>query len=199
MGRVKRFREMEIDAIMPATRYTKLSGLIAASLAITPPAHGAEGERLAAPMLPGFVLGFEAANARESIREDVPRGETVDRWTRMVTTQRFAGLAARSTPAEYGRTIAGLVAPACPGARVSPAVSLTVSGRQAGRFQVDCPRNQGGQRETFILLAIAGASDMHVKQVAFRGPLSAADLAWGYKYLGAVALCRPRDPQVSCR
>jgi hypothetical protein len=117
----------------------------------------------------------------------------------MVTTQRFTGLAVRSTPVAYARTITGSVPQACRGAAVSPIASLTVSGRAAARFQVDCPRNQAGQPESFILLAVAGQSDMHVKQVAFRGVKSAADLAWARNYLDHTVLCRPRDPQVGCR
>lgn len=169
------------------------------ALATASSAATAAGERLASPLLVGFVVGHSAANAEQSIREEVPRGETVERWTRMVTTQRFTGLAARSTPEAYARVIAGQLPQACPGATISPIAALTVSRRPASRFQVDCPRNRGGVPETFILLAIAGQSDMHVKQVAFRGAKTAADLAWARNYLAATVLCRPRDPQVGCR
>lgn len=156
-------------------------------------------ERLASPPLAGFVQGYQAANAQQSIREEVPRGETVERWTRMVTTQRFGGLAARSTPAAYARTIVESAPRACPGAVVSPIASLTVSGRAAARFRVDCPRNRQGHAETFILLAVAGQSDMHVKQVAWRGAKSAADVAWGRSFLERTVLCRAGDTQAACR
>ena len=155
----------------------------------------APAESLVSPGLSSFVVGYEAANAAQSIREEVPRGETVERWSRMVTTQRFTGLAERSTPDDYARTIATSVPQACPGATISPIVSLTVSSRPAVRFQVDCPRNEGGQPESFILLAVAGQSDMHVRQVALRGPKGAADLAWARDYLDHTALCRLRTPQ----
>jgi hypothetical protein len=181
-----------VNKAIPAATFA----LLVASAA---PAFAAEPvERLKAPVLPGFVVGFEASNATQTIREEVPNGETVERWTRMVTTQRFTGLAARSTPAVYARTIASQLPQACPGATVSPITELTVSRRPAARFQVDCPRNATGQTETFILLAIAGARDMHVKQVAWRGGKSASDLAWASGFLAKTVLCRPRDPQVSC-
>ncbi len=168
---------------------------LASASAAAPPA----GERLVSPPLPGFVVGYSAANAAQSIREEIPRGETVERWSRMVTTHRFTGLAARSAPSAYARTIVGQVPQACPGATVSPVASLAVSRRAAARIQVDCPRSRGGLPETFILLAIAGESDMHVKQVAFRGNKTPADMAWAQNYLAATVLCRPRDLQVSCR
>jgi hypothetical protein len=185
---------------MNSTRFG--AGLAAALVALAMPASAQMtpgSERLVSPALSGFVVGYQAANAVQAIREEVLRGETVERWSRMVTTQRFTDLAVRSTPAAYARTITGSVPQACRGATVSPIASLTVSGRAAARFQVDCPRNRGGQPESFILLAVAGQSDMHVKQVAFRGAKSAADLAWARNYLDHTVLCRPRDPQASCR
>ena len=159
-------------------------------------AQTAQGERLVSPSLPGFVEGFARANAEQSIREEVPRGETVEAWSRMVTTQRFTGLAERATPLAYAGNILSHVPQSCPGARASKPVSLTVSGHAAVRFQVDCPRNARGQAETFMLLAIAGRSDMHVKQVAWRGGTTPQALAWGRDILARTALC---GPQAACR
>lgn len=146
-------------------------------------------ERLVSPPLPGFVAAFDKANAEQSIREEIPKGETLDRWTRMITTQRFTGLAARATPSEYAGNILGHVPQSCPGAKTSRPTSLTVSGRPAVQFQVDCPSSAGGKPETFILLAIAGTSDMHVKQVAWRGGFTPQALGWGRDFLAKVALC----------
>ena len=159
-------------------------------------AQTAAVEQLVAPPLAGFVEGFARANAGQSIREEVPRGETVESWTRMVTTQRLTGLAARATPLEYAGNILGHVPRSCPGARVGRPASLTVSGRAAVQFQVDCPRNAGGTAETFILLAVAGRRDMHVKQVAWRGRIGPKDLAWGRAFLAGVKLC---GPEGGCR
>lgn len=173
-------------------------GLLAgAALALGAPAMAqSAGERLAAPPLPGFVVGYSAGNAQQSIREEIPRGETVQRWTRMVTTQWFAGLAARATPAQYARTMLSKLPQQCPGARVSPVDSLTVSGRPAARFQVDCPIGGG---ETFILLAVAGQRDMHVKQVAWRGPTTSAGLQWGRGFLAGTVLCNTGSREAACR
>lgn len=172
--------------------------LAMAALGSATMAIAADGERLVGPPLSGFVVGHSAANAGQSIREEIRTDETVQRWTRMVTTQRFTGLAARSTPAAYARRIAGQLPQACPGATISPIASLSVGGRPASRFQVDCPRSQSGVSETFILLAIAGQRDMHVKQVAFRGAKTAANLAWARGFLAGTTLCQPRDRRPAC-
>lgn len=171
-------------------------------LPLTPALAQSGAEHLAAPALPGFVQGYQAANASQSIREEIPRGETVQRWTRMVTTQRFAGLARRASPHDYAGNVLTGVQRSCPGARTTPATAVTVSGRPAARFQVDCPRNPatGGQAETFILLAVAGPSgDMHVKQVAWRGGTTPAGLAWGRAFLAGVTLCTAADRSPACR
>lgn len=170
-------------------------------LALSTPAiaGAADAERLVSPALPGFVVGYSAGNGEQSIREEIPRGETVEAWSRMVTTQRFAGLSARATPATYARNIIASLPRSCPGAATSAIAALTVSGRPAARFQVDCPRNGGGQPETFILLAIAGGSDMHVKQVAFRGRTTPAGLAWARSVLAGTVLCTPASKAAACR
>lgn len=176
---------------------------VTAALAILPivaAAQPATRERLVALPLPGFVVGYTAANAQQSIREEIPRGETVQAWTRMVTTQRFTGTARAATPEVYARNTMAGIPGACPGARVSPVASLRISGRPAAQFQVDCPRSAGGRPETFILLAVAGpGGDMHVKQVAWRGGTTPQGLAWGRGFLAGVALCTAADRTPACR
>lgn len=178
-------------------RWTTLSILAFPLAAIAQPVAR---EDLVAPALPGFVVGHEVGNERGGIREEIPRGETVQAWTRMVTTQRFTGLARIKPPTVYVRdSLAGLPA-ACPGARVSPIVALRVSAAPAARVQVDCPRSAGGRPETFILLAVAGPSGtMHVKQVAWRGGTTPQGLAWGQSFLAGVALCTAASRAPACR
>lgn len=174
--------------------------ILLAALALPSAAWGQPlSERLASPAVPGFVTGHSASNASQSIREEVPRGESVQAWTRMVTTQRFGGLARNTTPAQYAQNVMVAVPRACPGAQVSPLASLKVSGQNAVRFQLDCPRSAGGRPETFILLAIAGPADMHVKQVAWRGGTTPAGIAWGRQFLAETVLCLPRDRQRACQ
>ncbi len=133
---------MKMGAIMRQAR------LGAATLFLALPgmalAAAAGAERIVAPALPGFVVGYTDANATNSIKEEVPNGETVEAWTRMVTTQRFGGLAAKITPVIYARNIIAGIPKACPGSAVAPVEALTVAGRPAARFQVDCPRKRAG-------------------------------------------------------
>lgn len=164
-----------------------------AAIALAPilmAAAPAAQERLTAPPAPGFVVAYSAANDAQSIREEVPTGETVDAWSRMITTQRFTGLAQRTTPAQYLAIVAQALPKSCPGGTTSPVESVAVSGRSAARMRADCPRlAQTGKPETFFMLAIAGSRDMHVKQIAFRRVPSAADERYAASFLAGVKLC----------
>src|SRR3712207_2429941 len=107
--------------------------------------------------LPGFVEAHRVEAANGMIVEWVPQGESVERWTRMVTIQRFSGAAQRLRPQDLlNNMIAGLRS-GCPGARTSDVQRLTVSGRAAARFRADCPLNPSTRLpETFTVLAVAG-------------------------------------------
>jgi hypothetical protein len=172
-----------------------LAALLLALPALAAPAAHAN-EVLVAPDLPGFVVGHSAVNARQSIKEEVPQGETVQNWTRMVTTQRFAGLARSVSPARYAKSILDGLPVACPRATASSVQAI--EGQNGVRFKVVCPRTAHGKAESFFLLAIAGRDDMHVKQVAFRGEASSDDFLWARKYLAGVFLCRKKAENPVC-
>jgi len=162
-------------------------------------AASAGEEHLAAAALPGFVVGYEAGNAQQSIREEVPVGETVEDWTRMVTTQRFAGGATRVSPVELIGNVAKAFFAACPGGRTSEPVPTVRGGHAAAQFRADCPLlAQTGKPETFILLAVSGTADLHVKQVAFRRVPTGDDVRWGEDFLAGVALCGAGEHTAAC-
>lgn len=173
-------------------------GLAVLALVAGANASAQSAERLVAPALPGFVVGYSAANAVNSIREEIPIGQSLQRWTRMVTTQWFADLATKVTPAQYAQNVIAPLPRACPRASVSPIENITVSGRQAVRFQVDCPKNSGGTSETFMFLAIAGQRDMHVKQVAFSSLSPPATREWARRLLAATVFCTIGDRTPAC-
>lgn len=172
---------------------------LAALLAILPLLAGLPAqakETLVSPDLPGFVVGFAKVNANQSIREEIPQGETIQRWSKMVTTQWFRNLADRITPAEYANSMLAQLPRSCPGATASAV--QTLSGQEAVRFKVVCPSTATGLAESFFLLAIAGEDDMHVKQVAFRGEASSDDFLWARKFLTGVYLCRREGDDPKC-
>ena len=145
----------------------------------------AAAEALSAPALPGFVVGFNKAAGGSSIVEQVPQGETVHDWTRMVTTQRFAGLAARTGGDGFLSLMLGGLQRGCPAARVTYRRPVG----SAAQMRVDCPLNPAtGKPETFFAKAMPGKPDMHVAQVAFRRVPTPADVKWAEAHLAKVAL-----------
>lgn len=150
--------------------------------------------------LPGLVIAFHRAEGGSMIVERVPPGETYERWTRMVTNQRFAGVIARGgTLSEWrGHFLEGL-GTGCPGFKAGDPVRVDVVGRPALEFRVDCPRNPAtGLPETFFIRAIAGRADLHVAQVAFRHVPTAAEAEWARQHLATVTLCTRRIASPIC-
>ena len=168
---------LAIAAILPA-------------LALAGTAHAqATEERLSGPEVPGFTIGYAAASDTQSIREEVPEGESTQRWSRLITTQRFGGLATRITPKKYAERVMRAMRKRCSGVEIDDTRSFMLAGRKAYQFEVECPVGATGRREAFIMLAVAGVNDMHVKQVAFRGQIVDSGLVWGRRYLDAVTFC----------
>ena len=148
----------------------------------------------------GFIVGFEKANAEQSILERVPAGETVERWTRMLTSQRFVGRARDPGPRQLLVNMQGLMRGACPGGSTSEIVPMTVSGRPAARMRADCPLNpQTGLPESYFIVAFAGTNDLFAEQVAFRRVPTAADLSFASKDLQQVRWCMAGSKEPACK
>ena len=174
-----------------------IAATMAAMLTLAAQADG--GEWIAQAELPGFVIGHRLEGSNGMIVERIPEGESVHRWTRMVTVQRFTGVADRMRPEDLLANMTRGLATGCPGARAGEVASLQVPGRPAARFRVDCPRNPAtGLPETFVAQAIAGETDMHVAQVAFRRVPTSEDAAWATRQIESVVLCTAASRDGAC-
>lgn len=169
-------------------------------------AFTAAGPAMAAPTewsmrvpVPGFVVGFDRANNEQSIVERVPKGETVENWTRMLTSQSFTGRGRDPGPRGMLTNMQGLMKQACPDGGTTAIVTMTVSGQPAARMRADCPLNsQTGLPETYFIVAFAGTRDPFAEQVAFRHVPTPADVAFATQVLQQVALCRAGSKSKGC-
>lgn len=142
-------------------------------------------EALAQPALPGFIVGYEVARNGNSMREQIPAGETVQKWTRMITMQRFAGVGRKADGNAFLQLMIDGLQRGCPGAKVI----YRRASERIGQVRVDCPLNpETSLPETFFAKALPGAADMHIAQVAFRRVPTPADVAWAEHYLASVKL-----------
>ena len=148
----------------------------------------------------------ETTREKSYLREVVLQGETVDRWTQMLTVTGYRGLAqvAGATPERMGGNIASGFQKACPGSYAGKAVgTLTLSGRPAYLELVRCGSvaDTGGapgarHSETALIAVIAGDEDFYTLQWAERGsplePTAGLDEAkWQgrFKQLSPIRVC----------
>src|SRR5215469_4550681 len=121
---------------------------------------------------------IERTNGAFYMREQVPEGETIDRWTRMIslTATRDLGANPSATPqamlarmtAGFQRNCPDTFSSAAPGAQ-------TVDGHEAYEVIASCGRVTAGKdtfSESAIMLAIRGSADLYTLQWTERGAQS---------------------------
>ena len=160
-----------------------------ALLAATVPASEAAAERLTQRAEPGFHVAFARSQGPASIQGQVPGGESVQDWSRMITTQRFAGaIAVGLSPQTMLDRLAALWPSSCPGGGMTP-FALRGGDANAVSARFDCALLSGtGKPETMFFRAVAGATDLHIVQVAFRSVPTPEQVAWARAHLESVSL-----------
>jgi hypothetical protein len=131
---------------------------------------------------------YERNNGSFYIREHVPSGESVDRWTQMITLTAAKDLASNpnATPRAFVSSLANGFRHHCPDTFATAELGEQAIGEHQGYAIVaSCGHVQSGSQafsETAIMLAIRGAADMYSIQWARRGASSAgpASLDTGY-------------------
>lgn len=128
-----------------------------------------------------FIVAFENTNNGRYTREAVPKGETVQQWSEMITVTGAKGLAGSPSglPENFALTIAAGFKRACPETFAAKAWGATRIGEHdAFMAVVGCGRVGNGaavHSETALIIAIKGATDVYTLQWAERG--AAADKA----------------------
>lgn len=172
--------------------------------------------RFAVPQ--GFQPAFENTKGDFYILELVPKGETVQAWTQMITMTGHRNLAGNPalTPQGMAGNIAAAFKNACPGSFGAQALGAArTDGTQprdayAGLAACGTVRGQGPDHsEAAMILAIRGSQDYYTLQWAERGPPAAqpaglGDAKWQERLtlLRPIALCPRVDgekaPYPSC-
>lgn len=149
-----------------------------------------------------FKVVSENAATETYIREAVPKDETAEKWTEMITVTGAKGLAANPNVAPIGvaQALAGGFQSSCP----DTFVAKPLGGTKYGSFDaflalVSCGSVKSGappRSESALVIAIKGAQDIYTIQWAERGAASATalqidDARWleRYKRVGPIRLC----------
>ena len=128
------------------------------------------------PMI--FVAASEKTSGPTYIREAVLKGETVNRWTQMITVTGAKGLAAnpKVTPETFAGSIAGGFKNACPDTFAAEGLGAAkFGGRDAYVAIASCGRLESGadrRSETALIVAIKGSADYYTVQWAERAVAS---------------------------
>ena len=167
--------------------------------------------------LPGTfqVTAPEHTSSKSYLREIPLRGETVDRWTQMVTLSGANGLVLKpnGTAQNMGDLLARQYRSSCPDSfAAQPPQKGKISGKDANILLMSCGsvQDQGGRpgarhSETALILVIQGAADMYTLQWAERGPavegpLKLDDARWigRLKTLQPVKICPLAGGTAAC-
>ena len=162
-------------------------------------AAGSQDETLIAPIAQGFQLGDQGQSGPGSeIAEYIPKGETVDAWSRMVTVQIFHNLKAYD-PDRFAEAIRDRGPAGCPGEQGV----LVKHGQDHGYIYsiwlFTCPLNPAtGKPETFYDKLISGADALYSVQYSFRSTLNRDSIPSTLAYLDRVSVCDTRRPDRPC-
>jgi hypothetical protein len=163
----------------------------------------------------GFTTVFEDTSGNQYTREAVLDGESVERWSQMITVTGAKGLAAnpRVTAQSFLEQIAGGFKNACPDTFSAKGLgALKISGRDAFIAVAGCgtvSSDGSAHSESALLVAIKGAADYYTIQWAERGPASARPMTFDeamwkdrFNKLNPIKLCpiKPGEapPYPSC-
>ena len=153
--------------------------LIAAA-ALAAPAVAAP---LLMPAVPDYVLAHSQKNATGAIAEYVPKGQTVQNYTRMITTNLLGGFGKVPSP-ELIKQFVGRYVASCPGAKV---MAVPMGGSAGAR--IDCTRHPAtGKTETVFARAIPAGADQYLAHITYRYIPMPKETLWARDFLGAMKI-----------
>jgi len=136
------------------------------------------------PLPDGFQPAFENADAAGYINESLPKGETLENWTQLITLTAAKGLAVADPPTTalgFAEFLAGKYKAACPDAYVAeqfetPAIK---GARESFMGYLSCGAVNGGpQSESMVFMVMVGAQDIYTLQWAEHDAASETGVAY---------------------
>lgn len=115
-----------------------------------------------------FVEGHQQATTKQYILELIPKGESVQKWTQMITLTGTKDVASRITPKDYLGGIASGFKKSCPSTFSAASIGeFKVSGYPAFAAIVSCGSNKDiPEAETALIYTVVGKEDAYTFQWA---------------------------------
>ena len=159
----------------------------------------------------GFVSVFEDTKEFQYLQEFVPKGETAEQWSQMLSVMGAQDLAKKNpllTPVIYANKMAEGFQKDCASTFSAKGVGTLKFGSHEGYLALMAcgTTDYAGTNisESMLLLVIKGDRDFYSLQWAERGkpsstPLRFDESVWGkrFRQLDPIALC-PIDPKATC-
>jgi hypothetical protein len=160
------------------------------------------GQVLMSAFPSGFVPAFEKTSGNHYTRDAVPPGETVERWTQMLTITGDKGLASNAnvTPKKFAEMKAAGWKSACPNSFSAQVIGDgKIGSSDAFVVVLSCgtsPSTAGQTSESALIVILRGETDYYTVQWAERSeksdiPLMVTPSKWieRYKQLSPIKLC----------
>jgi hypothetical protein len=167
-----------------------LSVLLAAAVAAQS-APSASTEMLGIDVPDEFQIGHQQRNDKVAIIELVEPPETVENWSKLITSLMLFDAAKSGLDAFYARWRDSLRS-GCPGMK-DKVVRGSVDGHPAVRGTLSCPKNpQTGKPENLSAFLVQGDANLMMAQVAFRRGVAGQDTALIERIAGTLKVCDQR-------
>ena len=159
---------------------------------------GLQAENILTPLPPEFKIGFSTRDGRMDMAEYVPKAETVDEWSKMITVQIFHGL--ENVDAErFARGLQQRWVGGCAGGQGNEVHNGVENGYPVAVWMYTCPLNpQTNKPENMWMKVIRGSDALYGVQYAFRGILDRDMITPAMTYLREVEVCDTRRPDRPC-
>ena len=144
-----------------------------------------------------FVTVFENTKGPSYLREAVPKGETVERWTQMITVTGAKGAAGNPnvSPESAAGALVGGFKSACPETFAAKGFGPTKFGDQDAYVAVaTCGRVEASadkHSEIALIVAVKGSADYYTLQWAERGPAAGRTAIDEGKWLARLRQLQP--------
>lgn len=156
------------------------------------------GENLLVAIPAGYQLAYNQKTDQGEINEFVPKGETVEKWSEMITVQL---LPAQNDNATFYATFESLAKQGCRSEFTHVIATTKENGYPVKVFQLFCTINlQTNMGEVTFIKTIEGKDKFYVVQKAWRTeeyeleqiPITEEDIVKWTEYLRSISVCDGR-------
>lgn len=146
----------------------------------------------------GYKVGHQNRNGNNLIVEMIPKNETIQNWTEMLTINITYGNLP-ITPIKYSEAMNDMWKKSCPGAEGSTIASGEENGYLFAVWMLICQNNPAsGKPEWTWFKAIKGNDSFYVIQKAWRSEPLQQDVSKWMKQLRKIQVCDTRIPERKC-